>query len=382
MTEQASYDSAEDAERLEDTPVETRPPVWQKTVTVLVYVLAVAAFLYIGHAILEQRKYRRLIDELFSVEAAVSEQAASQLASTDASYPYLCSELVRRVTPEHRSRCADVILRRIETKEKTAGPFASDDDRTTTLRAALNLEAITSAFSDESPEVRWKAFGIIAVTSVLNDANPKILSDPSELIKKLHFEQNYQRTRCRDMLAFDALMVKLAGDVPTAEKAAAELREAGVRALPSLVGVVFARDDRFILQGRNVLSVDGDATFRTRGLETLRTIVNDVLQGSNQRRIVPLLGRRRCRLLLEELTRCSDNAIRGLITDVLDVSGRLDENFFTTFLADAADTTHLTRSALLDETVRALEHAEKIRGETPAELRKGLKGAGKTDSRP
>ena len=172
---------------------------WEKPATVIVYILAVAAFAYIGYAFFEQRNFNRLMDDLFSTDEARSAAAAEQLAATSGSYPYLCSGLKRRDLPEDRVRCATVIMRRLDAREKEAGSFESDEERKTYLRSKLDLEAVTAALGDECPEVRWKALEIIA---------------------KVGLVQNYQRTRHKDMLEFEELLTKLASNDATSRDAA------------------------------------------------------------------------------------------------------------------------------------------------------------------
>jgi len=330
---------------------EGKAPAWQKTVTVLVYLLAVVAFLAIGRAYLEQRSFNRLMDDLFSADDATCDAAAKELATTDGCYPYLCTALVRRYVANERALCADVILRRLEARDEEGGSFADEETRMRHLRAGLDLEAISAALSDECPDVRYKAM---------------------EIIRMVGLEQNYQRTRRDEMVSFEALLGQLAAsDAKQRASAAEAFREAGIRALPYLVGVVFARDNTFTLEGRNVLQYD-DVAFRRRGLTVLRTIVTDVLKGSNQRRIVLLLGRRRCRLLLAELARFETAEDRKVLTDILNVSNRLPGDFFPSFLTAYAQADAGTRETFLTDRVLALESDEKVRRKLPEKVKKAL----------
>jgi hypothetical protein len=278
---------------------EERAPSWQRSSTVLVFILAAAASAYVGYAWYAQRHYQRLMRELVAADSAARARAADELTSTDGALPYLTDALINCTRPEDRAFSAALILRRVEQRGTARGPFVGVEEEKRCLRSALNLEAITSALQDESSEVRAAAL---------------------EIVRRVGTEQNYQKHRLETMVEFDKLLEKLGGSDVAGQRAAAEdLRRAGVRALPYLVGVVFSED----------------RAFRLRGLLVLRTVVQDVLRGSNQRRIVPLLGRRRCELLLRELARLGETD-RPVVTDILNVSGRISEEFFARFLKDDA----------------------------------------------
>ena len=310
-------------------------PAWERTATLVVFVLAVLAFSYLAYAYYTQRTLAGLMAGLVSTDEEVSANAAAELSRTDKALPYLGNALVNSALPETRAMCADLIFRRLEARRSDGGTFATKEDEQRHLRSGLNLEAITRALQDESATVRAHAFKIIETVGT---------------------EQNYQRTRRDEMIAFEALLGKLASGVPAERDEASEgLRETGVRALPYLVGVVFSDED----------------AFRLRGLQVLRTVVQDVLRGSNQRRIVPLLGRRRCRLLLREMTRL-DEKDRSVITDLLNVSGRISDEFFASFREAYAALGEAERRELLNERIGRIEEIEKAR---PGEKIEDLSGA-------
>jgi hypothetical protein len=302
-----------------------KAPSWQRSATVLVFILATAAFAYVGYAWYAQRHFQRLMRELVSADREISAKAADELASTDGALPYLTDALINRTRPEDRAFSAELILRRVEARRSAHGPFANVEEENRYLRSVLNLEAITSALQDESSTVRARAL---------------------EIIRKVGTEQNYQKHRLGTMLEFEKLLKKLASSEPAEQDATGEeLRRAGIRALPYLVGVVFSED----------------SPFRLRGLKVLRTVVQDVLRGSNQRRIVPLLGRRRCELLLREMTRLDEND-RPLVTDILNVSGRVKGDFFERLLKEYAAKGPEGRGELLADSIRKLEDEESLRG--------------------
>ncbi|HUW57754.1 MAG TPA: hypothetical protein VMZ92_14030 [Planctomycetota bacterium] len=315
---------------------EQEAPAWQGRLTALVFILAVTAFAYIAYAYYTQRSFGRLMTDLISPEEDVSSRAADELASSDDALPYLTNVLVHARAPERRVLCATVILRRVETRRRDAGSFSTVEQEQEALRSGLNMEAVTAALGDESLVVRTKAREIVALVGL---------------------NQTYQKTRLEDVLKFEELLRKLAEGTPAArDEAGEQLRETGVRALPYLVGVVFS----------------DDGAFRLRGLNILRTVVQDVLRGSNQRRIVTLLGRRRCRLLLRETIRLAE-ADRSVITDILNVSGRVPEAFFPRFLEDyAAVTDEEARYELLTGQIDLLEEVEKVRA-TGEELTERIK---------
>ncbi|KPJ53350.1 MAG: hypothetical protein AMS16_05375 [Planctomycetes bacterium DG_58] len=324
----------------EQQPEEERA-AWQQGATVLVLVLAVLAFAYIAMAYHTQRTFSRLMAELVSPDEEVSKKAADELASTDGALPYLSNALVHAALPEKRVLCATVILRRVEATRTAAGVFEDKEHQQRALRSGLNLEAITKGLQDESALVRTKA---------------------REILQIVGMEQTYQKNRLDEMVKFESLLTKLGSEKTTEQdEAGEELREAGVRSLPYLVGVVFSSDD----------------VFRLRGLKALRTVVQDVLRGSNQRRIVTLIGRRRCQLLLREMVRLSESD-RSVITDILNVSGRVPETFFTRFLKEyAALDEEDARRTLLTERIEVLEEREKtpVAGEELREKVKRLHGA-------
>jgi len=318
--------------------VETSPP-WEKRATLVVFVLVVLAFTYLGYAYYTQRTLAGLMAALVSADAEVSANAAAELSSTDKALPYLSKALVNSPLPETRATCAELIFRRLEMRRSEGGTFATKEAEQQYLRSGLNLEAITRALQDESAAVRARAFKIVETVGT---------------------EQNYQRTRRDEMIAFEALLEKLASQVPgECDEAGEGLREAGVRALPYLVGVVFSDED----------------VFRLRGLQVLRTVVQDVLRGSNQRRVVPLLGRRRCRLLLREMTRLEEKD-RSVITDVLNVSGRVPDGFFTSFREAYAAADEAERHELLEKHIGDIEKVEKAR---PGQKIEDLSKAGTSD---
>ena len=304
---------------------ERESPAGARRLTVLVYILVAAAFTYIGYAYHTQRVFGRLMTDLASSDEDISRRAADELASTDDALPYLTNALVHAPAPEKRVLCATVILRRVEARRQAAGTTETREEKQRGVRSGLNLEAVTKALGDESSVVRAKAHEIVRIVGLA---------------------QTYQKTRLAEMLKFEGLLKTLAGGTPAEHSGAVEeLREAGIRSLPYLIGVVFSDDD----------------DFRLRGLKVLRTVVWDVLRGSNQRRIVTLLGRRRCRLLLRETVRLAESD-RSIITDILNVSGRIPETFFPLFLKHyAALDDEEVRRELLVERTELLEDLEKIR---------------------
>jgi len=305
---------------------EEKVPSWQRSSTVVVFLLAAAAFAYVVYAWYAQWYFQRLMRELVSADKEVGAKAAGELALTDRALPYLTDALINGTRPEERALSAELILRRVEARRSAHGPFANEEEEKRYVRSPLNLEAITSALQDESSTVRTRAL---------------------EIVRKVGTEQNYQKHRLETMLEFEKLLKELAGSESAESDAAGEgLRQAGIRSLPYLVGVVFSEDSQF----------------RLRGLRVLRTVVQDVLKGSNQRRIVPLLGRRRCELLLRELVRLGEND-RPLVTDILNVSGRVKDDFFAEFLLKHyAAKGSQERGELLADSIRTLEDEESLRG--------------------
>ncbi len=316
-------------------------PAWEKTAMLVVYALAAAAFLYLGYAYYTQRTFRALISELLSGDAARGDAAAAKLAATDDSLPYLTDALVNRPDPEDRALAAKVIRRRVEARLNRVGAIEGREETQRLLRPGLDLEAITRALSDESPEVRAATLAVVDLVGT---------------------NQNYQVTRLDEMREYEGLLAQLASPDKARQTAAAEaFRTAGDRALPFLVGVVFS----------------GDKGLRMRGLTALRASVQEILRSSNARRIVPLLERRRCRLLLRELTRL-DEAERPLVTGILNVSGRLPQDIFSAFLHAWPTLDAAGRDGLLAERVEFLELEERLRGATPPEIEKAGKLYDKT----
>jgi hypothetical protein len=197
----------------------------------------------------------------------------------------------------------------------------------------VNLEAVTRALSDESPAVRAAALAVV---------------------DRVGTERAYQRNRVDEMKQFELQLKALSSaDEPERNAALEGFRNAGDRALPYLVGVVFS-DDR---------------EQRVRGLAALRASVQEILKSSNQRRIAPLLERRRCRLLLAEMTRLEPDE-RALVTDVLNVSGLLPESFFADVLKAWPTLDAAGRETLLAERVESLELSEKVRGGAEPDVEK------------
>lgn len=310
---------------MEQEQTEGRAAPWHGPATAAVFVLVVVVLTYVGYAWYTQVTFKRLMTELVSVDPAVSDRAADELAATDAALPYLCNALVHSPRPEKRELCAHVILRRLAARLAEGGPFADKEAEQRSLRRGLQLEAITAALQDENPEVRATALKIIDAVGT---------------------EQNYQRKRRETMLSFEALLKQLeSGSPKERDSASDELREEGIQALPYLVGVVSSEN----------------SDHRLRGLRLLRTVVQDILRGSNQRRIVPLLGRRRCQLLLDEMSRMAEED-RSIVTDILNVSGRVKSDFFTRFLGEhASRSTGEGRRELLTACINDLEKREKVR---------------------
>ncbi len=301
----------------ESNPQAEPVPAWQKTATVAVYALVVVAFLYLGWAWYVQRTFSGLVSDLLSDDSAKSSAAALKLAATDDALPYLTDALVNRPDPEDRVLAAKVLLRRLCRKSELE-PAAD-------LSAGLDLEAVTRALSDESPEVRAAALAVVELAGT---------------------RANYQRNRVDEMRQFEGWLKGLASaDVAEHDAAAESFRTAGERALPYLAGTAFSED-------RGV---------RLRGLAALRASVQEILKSSNQARIVPLLGRRRCRVLLAELPRLGESD-RALVVDVLNVGGRLSPDFFSGFLKAWPTLDAPAREALLAERVESLEQAERRRG--------------------
>jgi hypothetical protein len=261
-----------------------------------------------------------------SSDAAASERAAKALSATDDSLPYLTTALVNDATPEHRVRAAKTVLSRLKVKETSKG-------REGELRPGLDMEAVTRALFDESPAVRAAALAVVNLAGIAAD---------------------YQRTRLEEMQKFDALLGDLASPDDAKRKAAAEtFRLAGERALPFLAGTAFSDDRDYV----------------RRGLETLRGCVFEILKSSNQRRIVPLLERRRCGVLLAALPKL-DEKDRALVTDVLNVSGRLSADFFSEFLRSWPATDAALRDKLVSERILQLESAERLKSEGADEIQK------------
>jgi len=311
-----------------EQPVALSEPVpkWQKTATSVVYALAVAVVLYLGYAYYTQRMFAGLMTELLSGDRTSSDAAAARLVATDESLPYLADALLNDPRPQARALAAKTIRRRVQAKINTIGLKPR-------LSLPLDLEAVTRALSDESPEVRAAALTVVNLVGCT---------------------ENYQRNRLDEMRQFEGLLKDLGAADASAQAAAAEgFRAAGDRALPFLVGVVSSEDKEQ----------------RLRGLTTLRACVQEILRSSNQRRIVPLLERRRCRLLLREMTRL-DPSEQALVTDVLNVSGRLPESLFADFLKAWPTLDAAGRERLLEERVEFLEVNERLRGGAEPEVEK------------
>jgi hypothetical protein len=321
-----------------------RAPSWQGKATVLAGVLAAAAFAYLALAYRTQRKFNGLMGDLLSGDAELSRKAADELGSTDAALPHLSNAMLNSRLSEQRLLCADMILRHVHAKRAEARVFAGREEEQRSLRSGLDIRALTEALSDESPAVRAKA---------------------RRIVEEVGVERHYQRNRLKAMIEYEAVLEKLrTGDETTRASAAEQLRSGAIASLPCLVGVVFSDDD----------------AYRLRGIALLQTIVQDILKGSNQRRVVPLIGRRRCQLLLRELTRL-DEKDRPIVLDILNVSGRVGGEFFTSFLERHASAGEKERSALLAATIENLELREKARNVPPAESEKIRKLSGATGDR-
>ena len=74
-------------------------PSWQKTSTVVVYLLLASAVVYIAYAWYTQVTYKGLVRELVSGSPEQSSKAAAELGSTDRSFPYLTDGLLNSHLP-------------------------------------------------------------------------------------------------------------------------------------------------------------------------------------------------------------------------------------------------------------------------------------------
>ncbi len=300
-------------------PASEPVPAWQRKATVVVYLLVAAAFVYIGWAWMTQRKYNGLMFELMSADAARSEAASKALAESDDSLPYLAGALVNDAKPERRVLAARTILRRLRTAVDEGGSKGRPSP-------VPDLEAVTRALSDESPAVREQAATVVEFVGIRAD---------------------YQRARLEEMRHFEELLKGLASpDNATRAAAAESFRRAGDRALPFLVGTLLSSDKEYA----------------RRGLESLKACALEVLKSSNQPRIVPLLERRRCGLLLAALPG-EDAEGRSTVLELLNISGRLPKDFFGDFMSIAPTLDAPERDKLVNERILFLESAERLKGD-------------------
>jgi hypothetical protein len=317
-------------------------PAWTKMATVLVYLLLVGVFVYIFVSFRTQADYFARMDRLVEGDEDARAAALKELKQTDDSLPFVCSTLINGMRPLNRKACADVILARLEARRAEVAKIGEEEDRRAIMRRGIDLFAVSKALTDESPEVRQKARQIIELTGT---------------------EQNYQKIRLSDMEKFEALLEKLRkGSEQERADAVEEFRQAGESGLGFLVGTVFAYDD---------------PEFRLRGMTTLQVVMNDILRGSNQKRIVLVLGRRRCQLLIREMMDMKPEN-REVMRDLLNVSGRVPEQFFTDMMKDLASKPAPVPLEDIRPYVLELERIEKTR---PAEVPSGLidKLSGKTE---
>jgi hypothetical protein len=309
-------------------------PGWMKMSTVLVYLLVIAAFAYIFMSYMSQQSYFDLMDQLVNGDDEARASAIKALKDTDDSLPHVCSVLTNGVTPANRLACADIILARLEVRRPDVASLDAED-RKAAMRRGVDMFSVTKALLDENPKVRAKARQIVELTGTVETYQQARLDDSSEfeaLIEKLRTSADAERT---DMVE--------------------EFRQIGERGINFLVGAVFSDDPEF----------------RLRGLSTLRVVMNDILRGSNQKRVVLVLGRRRCQLLIREMLQMKPEN-RDIVLAMLNISERVPQSFFDDMIKDLqaqaeASGGKLPLSATRDYVLE-LEDLEKVRAaEVPSE---------------
>lgn len=300
-------------------------PAWQQKATTVVYLLAVLCFAYIGYAYYTQIRLDGLMSDLFSSDKSISDKAAAELAANADALPNLTTSLGRRWFHEERMLCAEVILKYLELRAKDAGDLEGEEKQAY-LRRGLNLEAVTAALSDESPPVRALALKIVDVVGT---------------------SQNYQRTRLEELRTFESLLAKFeSGTAAERREAEKTLLNKKISALPYITGILYSHD----------------ADYHRRGAALLCEVVQDILRGSNQSRIVSLLGRRRTGLVMENLCRSTDKELSKQLRDTLMVSGRVKGELLDDVVKQYASLYDKTdRGAFIEESVINLERTEKVR---------------------